>query len=144
MNAMPARRHGWPMPLPELIDWLESGFPAIPGMRPAPGIHGIRIEDELTDGAYVISAELPGIDPAKDLEISVEGDLLIIRAERAETTEGKHHTEFRYGTFARSLRLPAGAAGDEATADYKAGVLTITVPVPEKKTETRTIKVSTE
>ncbi|WP_371131872.1 Hsp20/alpha crystallin family protein [Streptomyces sp. cf386] len=45
------------------------------------------------------------------------------------------------GTFTRSVRLPAGATGDEATADYKDGVLTITVPVPEAKAGTRTIPV---
>ncbi|WP_217549795.1 Hsp20 family protein [Streptomyces sp. GbtcB6] len=48
-------------------------------------------------------------------------------------------------TFARSVRLPAGARGDEAAAAYKDGVLTVTVPVPvpEEKTGTRTIPVRT-
>ncbi|MET7690335.1 Hsp20/alpha crystallin family protein [Streptomyces sp. NPDC005483] len=64
-----------------------------------------------------------------------------MRAERSEETTQKHHTEFRYGTFARSVRLPVGAKGDEATADYKDGVLTVTIPVPETKTGTKTISV---
>jgi HSP20 family protein len=57
-----------------------------------------------------------------------------------ETTE-RHPTEFRYGTFARSVRLPAGAKGDDATAEYRHGILTITVPVQEAKADTRTIPV---
>lgn len=65
--------------------------------------------------------------------------MLTLRAERTEKTTEKHRTEFRYGTFTRSLRLPAGARGEEPTAEYKDGVLT--VPVPEEKTGTRTIPV---
>ncbi|WP_406375530.1 Hsp20/alpha crystallin family protein [Streptomyces sp. NBC_00647] len=67
--------------------------------------------------------------------------MLTLRAERGEETKEKRRTEFRYGSFARSVRLPAGAKGEEATADYKDGVLTITVPAPEEKTGTRTIQV---
>nr|WP_241195996.1 Hsp20/alpha crystallin family protein [Streptomyces sp. SID10362] len=88
-----------------------------------------------------MKTELPGIDPDKDVEIAVEDGLLTVRAERTEETKEKHRTEFRYGTFARSVRLPAGAQDDEATAEYEDGVLTITVPVPTPKAGTRTIPV---
>ncbi|MGI3199302.1 Hsp20/alpha crystallin family protein [Streptomyces sp. GLT-R25] len=77
----------------------------------------------------------------KHVEITVAEGLLTLRAERTEETKDKRHTEFRYGTFTRAVRLPAGAEGDEATAEYKDGVLTVTVPVPEKKEGTRTISV---
>lgn len=60
-----------------------------------PGLHAIRIED---------------------VEITVEDGLLTLRGE--ELTE-KHRTEFRYGTFARCVRLPAGAKGDKATGIYQ-------------------------
>ncbi|MFE0514341.1 Hsp20/alpha crystallin family protein [Streptomyces sp. NPDC058964] len=137
MSGMIERLPGWPA-LPDLFGWVESGFPA---MHMTSGLHGIRIEEHLTDGAYVLRAELPGIDPAKDAEITVSEGVLTLRAERSEETTEKHRTEFRYGTFARSVRLPAGARGDEATAEYKDGVLIVTVPVPEEKTGTRTIPV---
>ena len=137
MSGMIERLPGWPT-LPDLFGWVETG---IPGTHTAPGTHGIRVEERLADGAYVLRAELPGIDPAKDVEITVTEGVLTLRAERTEETTEKHRTEFRYGTFTRSVRLPAGAKGDEATAEYKDGVLTITVPVPEVKTGTRTIPV---
>jgi HSP20 family protein len=137
MSGMIERLPGWP-PLPELFGWIETGFP---GVHAAQGLHGIRIEERLTDGTYVLCAELPGIDPAKDVAISVTENVLTLRAERGDETADKHHTEFRYGTFARAVRLPAGARGDDATATYKDGVLTVTVPVPETKTGTRTIPV---
>ncbi|MEU6849406.1 Hsp20/alpha crystallin family protein [Actinacidiphila alni] len=136
------RRQGWPPLLPDLFGWIESGFPTMPGALTVPGLHGIRVEEQLADGTYTVSAELPGVDPAQDVEISVDGDLLTLRAERSEKTEDKHHSEFRYGTFARTLRLPAGARADEATAEYKDGILTVRVPVAESKTGAHTIKVN--
>ena len=137
MNGMIERLPGWPT-LPELFGWVETG---LPGTHAVAGLHHIRIEEHLTDGTYVVRAELPGIDPAKDVEITVTEGVLTLRAERSEETTQTHHTEFRYGTFARSVRLPEGAKGDEATADYKDGVLTVTIPVPETKTSTKTIPV---
>ena len=137
MSGMIERLPGRPA-FPDLFGWVEGGFPLT---HPVAGAHGIRIEERLTDGTYVLRAELPGIDPAKDVEITVTEGVLTLRAERTEETKDKHRTEFRYGTFARSVRLPAGAKGDEATADYKDGVLTITVPVPEEKAGSRTIPV---
>ncbi|MEU8865720.1 Hsp20/alpha crystallin family protein [Streptomyces umbrinus] len=137
MSGMSERLPGW-VTLPDLFGWVESGLPVA---HTAPGTHGIRIEERLTDGTYVLRAELPGVDPEKHVEITVAEGLLTLRAERTEETKDKHHTEFRYGTFTRAVRLPAGAEGDEATAEYKDGVLTVTVPVPEKKEGTRTISV---
>ena len=137
MSGMIERLPGWPS-IPDLFGWMETG---IPGTHVPAGFHGIRIEEALTDGTYVLRAELPGIDPAKDVEITVTEGVLTLRAERTTETTRKHHSEFRYGTFARTVRLPAGARGDEATAGYKDGLLTIAVPVPETKTGTKTIPV---
>ncbi|MEU9239623.1 Hsp20/alpha crystallin family protein [Streptomyces shenzhenensis] len=140
MSGMIERLRGWPVLPEDLFGWAESGFP---GLHGTPGLHGIRVEEEFKDGTYVLRAELPGVDPAGDVEITVTEGVLTLRAERTEETKDKHRTEFRYGTFARSVRLPAGAKGEEAAAEYKDGVLTITVPVPEQKTGTRTIPVRT-
>ncbi|MFJ9566205.1 Hsp20/alpha crystallin family protein [Streptomyces fuscichromogenes] len=139
MSGILERWPGWPV-LPDLFGWAETGFPTA---HAAPVLHGIRVEEHFKDGTYVLRAELPGIDPAKDVEITVADGALTVRAERTEESKEKHRTEFRYGTFARSVRLPVGAKGDEATARYKDGVLTITVPVPEEKAATRTIPVRT-
>lgn len=137
MTGMIERLPGWPT-LPDLFGWMETG---VPGTHTIPGMHGIRVEEHVADGKYVVKAELPGIDATKDVEITVTEGVLTLRAERSEETTEKHRTEFRYGSFVRSVRLPAGANGDEATAEYKDGVLSITVPVPETKTGTRTIPV---
>ncbi|MEU9190202.1 Hsp20/alpha crystallin family protein [Streptomyces sp. NPDC048484] len=137
MSGMIERLPGWPT-LPDLFGWMESGFP---GAHTVPGTHGIRVEELLTDGTYVLRAELLGIDPSKDVEITVTEGVLTLRAERGEKTTEKYRTEFHYGTFVRAVRLPAGAQGDEATAEYKDGVLAVTVPVPQVKEGSRTIPV---
>ncbi|GGM21756.1 hypothetical protein GCM10010129_77640 [Streptomyces fumigatiscleroticus] len=137
MSGMLERMPGWPT-LPELFGWVEAG---LPGAHSVPGLHGIRIEEHIADGRYVLRAELPGVDPEKNVEVTIAEGELTLRAERSEETTEKHRTEFRYGTFARTVRLPAGARGEEASAEYKDGVLTITVPVPQERRGTRTVPV---
>ncbi|WP_030684362.1 Hsp20/alpha crystallin family protein [Streptomyces sp. NRRL B-1347] len=131
-----------PPVLPDVFDWLESGLTGLPMRRTAAALHGIRIEEQLTDDAYRMRAELPGLDPEKDIEMTVAQGVLTLRAERSEQTERKHHSEFRYGSFARAVRLPAGAREDEIQAEYKDGILIVTVPLTAtKKTEGKTIPV---
>lgn len=139
MGGLLERRHAWPFTgFPDVFDWFESG---VPGLLGTPGMHGIRIEEDMRDDAYVVRAELPGIDPDKDVEITVHGGVLTLRAERSEREESAKHSEFRYGAFARALRLPEGARADDATADYKDGILTITVPCVEAEKGAKTITV---
>ncbi|QCU77188.1 Hsp20/alpha crystallin family protein [Citricoccus sp. SGAir0253] len=95
----------------------------------------IRVEEEVKDGKLCIRAELPGVDPDKDVDISVSDNTVTIRAERRqeERTEDQEgfRSEFRYGSFYRTLPLPANAQADDIQASYRDGVLEITVPVPE-------------
>jgi HSP20 family protein len=116
-------------PLADMFDWLESPWTFL---RPTPGTP-MRVEDFARDGSYVIRAELPGIDPDKDLEVTVAGGVLTINAERREESSDKHHSEFRYGTFSRSVTLPAGADEEHIEALYGHGILEITVKLVEDK-----------
>lgn len=88
-----------------------------------------------TDDAIVVHAETPGIDP-KDLEIAVTGDLLTIRGEKKDETEDSgrnyHRVERRYGSFTRSLALPASVDTDKVEARAKDGVLEIRLPKKEE------------
>lgn len=100
----------------------------------------IRVEEETSDNELKIRAELPGIDPEKDVEISVAGGQLVIGAERQEQTEqkdkGSYRSEFRYGSFTRSIPLPDGVKQEDITATYKDGILEVKVPVPPAGPET--------
>ncbi|GAA4030180.1 Hsp20/alpha crystallin family protein [Streptomyces sp. NBC_01352] len=70
------------------------------------------------------------MDPDKDIEITVTNGILTLHAEHRETTE-RRPVHFRYGPFER---LPVGAKYDAAAAEYRDGVLTITVPIPAPET----------
>jgi HSP20 family protein len=118
-------------------EWLRS----LPMRRPFglawdwPGEDLIRV-DEYRDGTtQVIRAELPGIDPDEDVEITVADGMLRITAERRveEQTQDKGYTrhELRYGSFTRTLPLAEGASESDITAGYKDGILEIRVPVPQ-------------
>ena len=116
---------------PDLVDWFEAPFMTLRPYLAQP----IRIEDYVEDDHYVIRAELAGIDPEKDVEITVGSGYLTIRAERADKTEGKHRSEFRYGAFARSITLPAGADEDHIQATYDKGVLEVVVSIKDQEAE---------
>jgi len=123
---------------PELMDWFEEPFMTLRPYLTQP----IKVEDFVEDDKYVIRAELPGIDPAKDVEITAGAGYLTIRAERHDKTENKHRTEFRYGSFTRSLALPDTADEDAVTASYEHGILIVTVPFkPGKKESVKKIEV---
>lgn len=107
----------------------------------------LRVEEFVEGETLVVRAELPGIDPEKDVDISVVGDVLRISAHREERSEDKqkdsYRSEFRYGAFARNVHLPAGATEEDVSASYHDGVLEIRVPVGEQaKPEPRRIPVT--
>jgi HSP20 family protein len=113
-----------------------------------PGEEIIRVDEYRDDDVQVIRAELPGIDPDKDVELTVAGGMLRINAERRteEQTEEKGviRREMRYGSFTRSLPLAEGATDEDIDASYKNGVLEIRVPVaqPVARPEPKMIPVS--
>ena len=108
-----------------LIDWLELPLTLVwPVAR-----HFLRVEDYVKDGRYVLRAELPGIDPEKDVEVTVASGVLTIKADRLDATEGTHRSEFRYGAFTRRVPLPAGADEEHMQASYGSGMLEVVVPL---------------
>jgi HSP20 family molecular chaperone IbpA len=83
--------------------------------------------DYIRNGQYELRAELPGLDPERDIEITVAGEILTITARRPEDTRGRQHSEFRYGTAERSFRLPPSADLSRIQASYGHGILTVCV-----------------
>jgi HSP20 family molecular chaperone IbpA len=115
---------------PEFSELFE-GFPSWGNLRSPFGNHIIRVEDEMTDGKYEVRAEIPGVDPEKDVDITVRDGVLTIKAERTEKKENNGHSEFSYGSFLRSVTLPSGTDEDAIKASYDKGILTVSVPVTE-------------
>ncbi|MBP1875959.1 Spore protein SP21 [Ensifer adhaerens] len=84
-----------------------------------------------TESALEVSVELPGIDQ-KDVDVSLMDSALTIKGEKKseqeESKKGYHLSERSYGSFYRSIPLPSGVDTDKANAQFKNGVLTVTVP----------------
>lgn len=106
--------------------FLDRFFEARPTM--------LRVEEFVEEGTLVIRAELPGVDPEKDVEITVADGVLRLRAHREERTEQDRPTgyrsEFHYGSLERTMRLPEEAHADDITASYHDGILEVRVPAP--------------
>ena len=88
---------------------------------------------DVTEGkdAVTVKAEVPGVD-AKDIAVSLEGDMLTVKGEKEQRKEEKDERQVRversWGAFMRTVRLPAPVDGGKVTATFKNGVITITLP----------------
>lgn len=96
---------------------------------------GVRLEEFQEGDQLVIRSELPGVDPEKEVELVVSDGLLQIAARREarnEQREGnQYRSEFRYGSFFRTVPLPLGAKKDDIKASYRDGILEIRIPLAE-------------
>ncbi|ACL39683.1 heat shock protein Hsp20 [Pseudarthrobacter chlorophenolicus A6] len=113
----------------ELLDSMERLFATDSG--PAP----IRVEEFVDGKNLVIRAEMPGVDPDNDIEVTMEDGALKIHAERQEKEEhkdnGRYRSEFHYGSFSRSIPLPEGVKEEDVKASYTNGVLEVRAPMPD-------------
>jgi HSP20 family protein len=120
----------WAERRPELLTRLESQ---------------LRLEEFREGHELVVRAEMPGLDPDKDVDIHVSDHTLRIRAERKQETKTEdkdgYRSEFRYGSFMRTLSMPSGATDQDVKATYKDGILEVRVPIDTAKAEATKIPV---
>jgi len=104
------------------------------GLQPLQAEFAPPVDVKETAEAVVVKAEVPGME-AKEIKIAVTGDILTIKGEKKserEEKEGNYHlVERSYGSFSRSLTLPAAVDLDKIEARYDKGVLTVTCPKKE-------------
>lgn len=97
------------------------------------GTFGLKVDIGETDTDIQIKADVPGI-AEDDLEVTLEDDVLRIRAEKRSETEKDDKTwrvvERSHGMFERAIRMPRGIDPDAVEAHFEKGVLTVTVPKP--------------
>jgi HSP20 family protein len=133
-------RWSWPRDLSDL--W--TGWQPFGGMNWP--FRDIKVEEFVDGDQLVVRAEVPGVDPERDIDVSVENDVLTISAERRESSREKmgdrgFHSEFRYGSFVRQVRLPAGTSPEVVSATYRDGVLEIRMPKPSGEGVSRRIQI---
>ena len=86
-----------------------------------------------TDDAFVVKAELPGVDK-NDVSVKIENGILTIKGEKKTETKDKkkHRIECSYGSFVRSFTLPQATKSNSIEAKYKNGILNLTIPKSEE------------
>ncbi|MEY3680658.1 MAG: hypothetical protein RL547_1271 [Actinomycetota bacterium] len=115
--------------------WMSTRFPfeRMDGWTDFMTETSIRVEEFERDGSFVIRAEAPGIDPDKDVELSVADGvlrLMVHRQKESELSDARHYrSEFNYGSFTRLVVLPAGTSDKDVKATYENGILEVKVPV---------------
>ena len=130
----------WQDPFAEFEKMLQEwpGYTNVQSFVPAVDVY------QDNDNVFV-EAPLPGID-IKDVNISVANDVLTIegsREHKSEVDENNYYRkEVRYGSFHRTIALPASVNGDKAEAEYKDGILKIVIP-KEEKTKPKKISIKT-
>lgn len=107
-------------PFMDLFDWMDAPLGVF---RPIGS--GIRTETFLQDGHYTVRAELPGVDPEHEVDVTVNDGILTIKADRHEEQVDKTHSEFRYGSSTRRIVLPTVADEEHIQASYDKGILEV-------------------
>jgi HSP20 family protein len=122
----------------------EMGFPrrsslsrGLFGRRADAGLWAPRIEAFQKGDRFIVRAELPGMKK-DDVEVELSEEAITIRGERREDHEeergGYFHTEREYGQFSRTIPLPEGVIGESAQANFKDGVLEISMQAAPAET----------
>ncbi len=118
----------------------ETSMPSVFSQEWAPMVDVSETKDNV-----VVKAEIPGME-AKDMDVSVSGDVLTIKGQKKTEEEKKdehyHYRERYSGSFQRSFRLPVAVKTEKADAAFKDGVLTITIPKAEEAKK-KEIKIKT-
>jgi len=140
--AHPGLRAFWPL---EMDRFFDEAFGSAPVAQAAQGFTP-RIDVSESDEAYVVRADLPGVEE-KDIQISLEEGVLSIQgkveSEQEEERKGLRYAERVRGSFQRTIELPGELDATKVTASYKQGVLTVTLPkLPAPKPQVRSIPIS--
>lgn len=119
-------------------------FPALGGFTQTDFDWSPQTEVFQRGDQLVIRADLPGMSK-DDIDVDIDDDRITIRgerrSEREDNEEGFFRSERSYGSFYRSIPLERGIDADEAKADFRNGVLEITMPLPARKTQGRRIEI---
>jgi len=130
-----------------LFDNFFRGFDLEP-FESRMGAFSPKVDVTENDKEIKISAELPGMEE-KDIDVSLQKDMLTIKGEKKEEKEDKGKDYYRmersYGSFSRTIPLPVEVETDKVEAKFKKGVLSITLPKTAKAvSETKKIAVKVE
>lgn len=120
-------------------DLIGNDGPSMPSQGTAGGTGWPQIEIEQQDDSVRVVAELPGVKE-DDIDLRIEDGVLTLAGEKhSERKEDNGYSERSYGRFERRVLLPSNVDEDKCSADFRNGVLTVTLPRTEEKARGRRI-----
>lgn len=125
--------------------WLPAGFAPLEWSAMSllsSLVSPVRIEEHVDGKTYMLRAEVPGVDPAKDLTVTYHDGALRLQIRRTDSRKDKTHTEFTYGTYDRTVPLSTGIDEDSIRASYQDGILEIQATVSDPQQSTRAIPIA--
>jgi HSP20 family protein len=165
MPALTPFRHMWPA-VDELERAVDDAFQRwfTPAQRPAhafqafqPGrppwqapesLWAPRVDVTQRDGELVVHAEIPGVDPERDIEVFAEDEHLTIRGQRRQEVQTQDErfvrVETNFGMFQRTIPLPGQVDSEGIRASYRDGILEVVVPASEQSRRARRISVESQ
>jgi HSP20 family protein len=130
-------------PVGDMSDWPGSPLSTLHDLTQQ--VRSIPTEQYPDGTSYVVRFEIPGVDPAKDLNVSVQTGTLSVRATHRHDGPEDEQSEFQYGTFARCIALPLGANISEVSGTCHNGILTVRIGMrSELERDARQIDVTVE
>jgi HSP20 family protein len=119
-------------PFDDLLNELSRGFWVRPFAAPTGAELSIKVDVKEDEKSYTVRADIPGVKK-EDIQVDVEGNMVSLRAETKQEKEEKKgekviYSERSYGMVSRSFTLPAEVDAKAAKAEYKDGVLSLTLP----------------
>ena len=125
--------------------WLPSGFgPLEMSAMSLLGMltNAVRIEEHTDDKEYTLRAEVPGVDPEKDVTVTYFDGALRLQIRRTDIRKDKTHTEFSYGTYDRTVPMTAAVDEHSIRASYADGILEIHATVTDAQDHHRAIPIA--
>jgi HSP20 family protein len=112
-------------PVGSTSDWPGSPLSTLHELTQQ--VRSIPVEQYPNGTSYVVRFEIPGVDPARDLTVSVQTGTLTVRAEHRQDGPDDEQSEFQYGSFARCIALPLGVDISDVSATCHNGILTVRI-----------------
>ena len=130
-------------PVDSTSDWPGSPLSTLHQLSQQ--VRSMPVEQYRSGPSYVARFEIPDVDPARDLTVSVQTGTLTVQAEHRHTVPDDDQGEFQYGSFARSITLPLGADISDVSATCHNGILTVRIGMrSEQERDARHIEVTVE
>jgi HSP20 family protein len=102
----------------------------------------LRVEEHVDSKTYTLRAEIPGVDPEKDVTVTYQDGALRLQIHRADVRKDKTHTEFNYGSYDRVVATRSAIDEDTIHASYQDGILEIKAKVSAPEAPGRTIPIT--